>query len=63
MPKIDEGDTVVIRATVERVSDDGAEITVRLPLYGYPVTIPINAVSKIEKAAPVQGKYDNPDRE
>lgn len=44
MPKIKPGDTVTIEATVSRVSDDGAEVTVRLPHYGYPVTLPQNSV-------------------
>lgn len=50
MPKITVGDTVTIEATVSRVSDDGSEITVRLPHYGYPVTIPVNSVAWKPKA-------------
>lgn len=51
MPKITVGDTVTIEATVSRVSADGSEITVRLPHYGYPVTIPQNSVEVKAKAA------------
>ncbi|WMT90134.1 hypothetical protein [Pelagibacterium sp. H642] len=50
MPKITVGDSVTIEATVSRVSDDGSEITVRLPHYGYPVTIPQNSVEVKAKA-------------
>ncbi len=52
MPKITVGDTVTIEATVSRVSDDGSEVTVRLPHYGYPVTIPQNSVVFKAKAGP-----------
>lgn len=51
MPKLTPGDTVTIEATVTRVSDDGAEVTVRLPHYGYPVTLPVGAVALKAKSA------------
>jgi len=44
MAKPSKGDKVLIEAEVTRVSDDGAEVTVRLPHYGYPVTLPVNSV-------------------
>ena len=61
MPKLTPGDTVTIEATVTRVSDDGAEVTVRLPHYGYPVTLPQNAVVLRGKAkAPALPDPDEP---
>jgi len=46
MSKVEEGDKVYIEATVSRVSDDGAEVTVRLAHYSYPVTLPVNSVER-----------------
>mgnify|MGYP001413826314 CR=1 FL=1 len=59
--KIKPGDIVTIEATVTRVSTDGAEVTVRLPLYGTPVTLPINAVTRGERSEPEgQGEFVKP---
>ena len=45
MSKLSTGEKVLTEATVARISEDGAEVTVRLPHYGYPVTLPINSVT------------------
>ena len=45
MAKITVGDIVTIKAEVSRISRDGSEVTVRLPHYGYPVTVPQHSVA------------------
>ena len=45
MPSIKVGDAVTIAAKVSHVSKDGSEVTIRIPHYSYPVTIPINSVA------------------
>lgn len=47
MPNIKVGDTVTIEAKVSHVSKDGSEVTIRIPHYGYPVTIPVNSVADV----------------
>ena len=48
MSKIKVGDTMVIEATVSLVSKDRSEVTIRIPHYGYPVTVPVNSVTAVE---------------
>lgn len=45
MAKIKAGDTVVIEAMVSLVSKDGSGVTIRIPQYRYPVTVPVNSVA------------------
>ena len=47
--KIVEGDTVILRGEVTRVSDDGRDITVRVRGYGIPLTVNRNHVQSVEK--------------
>lgn len=47
MARIKVGDTVVIEAKVSHVSKDGSEVTIRIPHYGYPVTVPVNSVAGV----------------
>ncbi|MCF1740726.1 hypothetical protein [Paradevosia shaoguanensis] len=44
MSKLAKGDKVLIEAEVTLVSEDDSHVTIRLPPYGYPVTLPINSV-------------------
>ena len=60
MAKIKEGDTVVIEATVSLVSKDGSEVTIRIPHYGYPVTVPVNSVAAVKAAAPAPVREAEP---
>lgn len=60
MAKIKEGDTVVIEATVSLVSKDGSEMTIRIPHYGYPVTVPVNSVTAVKAAAPAPVREAEP---
>jgi hypothetical protein len=46
---IAQHDIVTIRAEVTRVSEDGKDITIRLPGFGYPVTIKASNVESVEK--------------
>jgi hypothetical protein len=50
--RIKVGDQVTIEGSVTRISEDGAEVTLRLPLYGYPVTVTINPVTLVPRKAP-----------
>ena len=47
--KIVEGDTVLLRGEVTRVSDDGRDITVRVRGYGIPLTVNRDHVQAVEK--------------
>ena len=48
MANIKVGDTVTIEAKVSHVSKDGSEVTIRIPHYGYPVTVPVNSLAEVE---------------
>jgi hypothetical protein len=46
---IREGDNVLVRAEVTRISEDGVEVTVRLSAFGYPFTLRTDVVERVEK--------------
>lgn len=50
MPKIEVGDTIVLHGEIMRVSEDGRQITFRLPPYDtrstYPVDIVVNVIKE-----------------
>jgi HSP20 family molecular chaperone IbpA len=46
---IREGDNVLVRAEVTRISEDGVEVTVRLSAFGYPITLRTDVVERVEK--------------
>ena len=48
MPSIKVGDAVTIEAKVSHVSKDGSEVTIRIPHYGYPVTVLVNSLASVE---------------
>jgi hypothetical protein len=54
--RVETGDIAVLECPIAKVSEDGAEITIRVPLYGYPVTIPVNAAMRIDKRAEAKPK-------
>jgi hypothetical protein len=45
---IHEGDDVLLRAEVTRISEDGVEVTVRLSAFGYPITLRADKVQRVE---------------
>jgi hypothetical protein len=49
---IREGDDVLLRAEVTRISEDGVEVTVRLSAFGYPITLRTDVVQRVEKRPP-----------
>jgi hypothetical protein len=53
MGKIVEGDTVLLRAEVIRVSDDGRDITVRVRGYGIPIMVNRDHLESVEKGSAV----------
>jgi hypothetical protein len=55
---IREGDNVLVRAEVTRISEDGVEVTVRLSAFGYPITLRTDVVERVEKRPP--GKARKP---
>ncbi|MET0939733.1 MAG: hypothetical protein ABWY13_00035 [Mesorhizobium sp.] len=46
---IREGDDVLLRAEVTRISEDGVEVTVRLSAFGYPITLRTDTVQRVDK--------------
>jgi preprotein translocase subunit YajC len=54
MPNINEGDTVVLRGTVTIINCDF--ITVKIPGYGYPITVRADFVAGVEKAKPAKDR-------
>ena len=53
---IREGDNVLVRAEVTRISEDGVEVTVRLSAFGYPITLRTDFVERVEKRPPVRAR-------
>jgi len=51
MGKIVEGDTVLLRAEVIRVSDDGRDITVRVRGYGIPIMLNRDHLEPVDKGS------------
>ena len=46
---IREGDDVLLRAEVTRISEDGVEVTVRLSAFGHAITLKTDTVRRVEK--------------
>lgn len=48
MANIKAGDRATINVDITKVSKDGSEVTIRIPHYGYPVTVPVNSLASVE---------------
>ena len=53
---IREGDDVLLRAEVTRISEDGVEVTVRLSAFGHAITLKTDTVQRVEKRPLVKAR-------